>query len=86
MTGSLDRITLLVVDDHEAILGGTVSALERAYPNANIRTAATAQAVTENLTHGLPDLLVMDLSIPSAPGEPSQIEVGIELLRQLLDT
>ena len=81
-----DRLTLLVVDDHEAVLGGTVNALEKAYPDADIRTATTAQAVNESLAHGLPDLLVMDLSIPAAPGEPSQIEVGIELLRHLLDT
>lgn len=86
MTESSKPLTLLVVDDHEAVLGGTVSALEKAYPNANIRTATTAQAANESLSHGLPDLLVMDLSIPSAPGESSQIEVGIELLRQLLDT
>ena len=86
MTKSSTSLTLLVVDDHESVLGGTVSALEKAYPIANIRTATTAQAVNESLSHGLPDLLVMDLSIPSAPGEPSQIEVGIELLRQLLDT
>ena len=86
MTSSPNRMTILVVDDHEAILGGTVSALEKAYPDADIRTAMTAQAVQENLTHGLPDLLVMDLSIPAAPGEPSQIDVGIELLRHLLDT
>ncbi|NEQ50363.1 MAG: response regulator transcription factor [Leptolyngbya sp. SIO3F4] len=86
MTASNDRINLLVVDDHESVLGGTVSALEKTYPNANIRTAATAKAVNEDLARGLPDLLVMDLSIPTAPGEPSQTEVGIELLRKLLDT
>ena len=86
MTSSPNRMTILVVDDHEAILGGTVSALEKAYPDAEIRTAMTAEAVQENLAHGLPDLLVMDLSIPSAPGEASQIDVGIELLRHLLDT
>ena len=86
MNASTDRINLLVVDDHESVLGGTVSALEKAYPNANIRTATTAKAVNEDLARGLPDLLVMDLSIPTAPGEPSQTEVGIELLRKLLDT
>lgn len=86
MTASTDTINLLVVDDHEAILSGTVSALKQAYPKANIRTAATAKAVNEDLARGLPNVLVMDLSIPTAPGEPSQTEVGINLLRTLLET
>ena len=86
MTASTERLDLLVVDDHEAVLGGTVSVLEKAYPNATIRTATTATAIKEDLERGLPDVLIMDLSIPAAPGEPSQTEVGIEFLRQLLDT
>lgn len=86
MTSSPTRINLLVVDDHESVLGGTVSALEKAYSDADIRTATTAKAVHETLKHGLPNLLVMDLSIPAAPSEPSQIESGIDLLRTLMET
>ena len=77
---------LLVVDDHESVLGGTVSALEKAYPDAEIRTAITAQAVKEQLAFNIPDVLVMDLSIPAAPGELSQIEAGVQLLRTLMET
>lgn len=79
-------LTLLVVDDHEAVLGGTVSALVGVYPEAEILTASQAQAVSEQLAATLPDLLVMDLSIPAAPGQPSQIETGISLLRTLMAT
>ena len=86
MTAPSDQFTILIVDDHEAVLGGTVSALQTQYPDANVRTAATAKAVNEDLARELPDLLIMDLSIPVAPGKPSQTEVGIALLRQLLDT
>jgi len=85
MTPTTDRIHLLIVDDHESVLSGTVSALEQAYPNAIIRTATTVEAVDEELKHGLPNVLVMDLSIPSAPNEPSQIESGIDLLRRLME-
>ncbi|MEO0827190.1 MAG: response regulator transcription factor, partial [Cyanobacteria bacterium J06642_9] len=33
-----------------------------------------------------PDLLVMDLSIPEIPEAPSQVETGIQLLRDLMKT
>lgn len=77
-------LKLLVVDDHEAVLGGTVMALEKVYPAAKLRTAGTAQAALEELSYGLPSLLMMDLSIPEAAGESSKIDAGIELLRLLL--
>jgi DNA-binding NarL/FixJ family response regulator len=79
-------LKLLVVDDHESVLGGTVLALEKEYPDAKIRTAATAQGAKTELSYGAPDLLMMDLSIPAAPGEPSEIDAGLELLRSLLET
>lgn len=84
MTTPTDSLKLLVVDDHEAVLGGTVMALEKTYPVANIRTASTAQAALDELGYGLPDLMMMDLSIPKAPRAPSEIDAGIELLRSLL--
>ncbi|MEL6385221.1 MAG: response regulator transcription factor [Cyanobacteria bacterium J06626_18] len=75
---------ILVVDDHEAVLNGTVGALKEARPEAAIRTAMTAQETQEQLALALPDLLVMDLSIPTAAGQPSQTEIGLELLTTLL--
>lgn len=84
MTTSAESLKLLVVDDHEAVLGGTVMALEKTYPAASIRTASTAQAALEELGYGLPDLMMMDLSIPKTPGGASEIDAGIELLRSLL--
>lgn len=85
MTSSNRHPNLLVVDDHESVLSGTVSALEKAYSEAKIRTAKTAQAVKEELAFAVPDLLVMDLSIPEAPGKSTQIEAGIQLLRTLME-
>lgn len=81
---SPDSLKLLVVDDHEAVLGGTVMTLEKEYPNATIRTAATAEAAQKELSYGTPDLIMMDLSIPEATGKPSEIDAGIGLLRALL--
>lgn len=85
MASPSESLKFLVVDDHEAVLGGTVMMLEKTYPSAQIRTAATAQAALEELSYGLPNLLMMDLSIPKASGEPSEIEAGIEFLRSLLE-
>lgn len=84
MTATQARTKILVVDDHEAVLGGTVGALEKQYPNADIRTARTAQETTDSLAGAVPDLLVMDLSIPQKPGETAQTETGIQLLRTLM--
>lgn len=77
-------LSLVVVDDHEAVLGGTVSALQQTYPDATIHTATTAEGTMALLKTALPALVVMDLSIPAAPGTPSQTETGIQLLRDLL--
>ena len=84
MTPSRLRQQILVVDDHDAVLSGTVSALEKAYPEADIRTASTAQETLETLSARVPELLMMDLSIPKAPGEPSRVETGVDLLRSLM--
>jgi DNA-binding NarL/FixJ family response regulator len=75
---------ILVVDDHEAVLHGTVAALQKNYGEADIRTAATAQAALDLLHLKLPSLVVLDLSIPQRPGETSLVETGIGLLRSLM--
>ncbi|MBD2257686.1 response regulator transcription factor [Pseudanabaena sp. FACHB-2040] len=78
------KTKIFVVDDHEAVLGGTVAALEKQYADADIRTARTAQEATESLALALPDLLVMDLSIPEKSGDTAQTETGIQMLRSLM--
>lgn len=75
---------ILVVDDHESVLGGTVSVLEKEFPEAQIRTAATAQDAQAKLESTLPDLLVIDLALPSESGESSQVETGIQMLRSVM--
>lgn len=77
---------ILVVDDHETVLGGTTSALSQAYPEAKIRTATTAQAVRDQLSAEFPDVLVTDLSIPDQSGSTSQVDTGIQLLCILTET
>lgn len=76
--------TILVVDDHEAVLNGTVSALRQNYPDANFLTARTAQVTRQQLEAQVPDLLVIDLSIPEKNGAAARTETGIQFLRELM--
>lgn len=76
--------SLVIVDDHEAILEGTLSILQKRYPEAKFYTAQDAQTAQKKIESVKPALVVMDLSIPSAIGETAQTEVGIGLLRKLM--
>ncbi|MGF1500096.1 MAG: response regulator [Elainellaceae cyanobacterium] len=76
--------TFVVVDDHEAVLGGTVAVLQKEYPDAKIVTASTAKEAEEQVAGATPDAVVMDLSIPYMPKDTAQTETGIQLLRSLM--
>ena len=78
-------IKMLVVDDHESVLGGTIAVLQKEYPDATISTATTAKSVLKNMSEWTPDVLVLDLAIPEVPDEASQVTTGIVLLRSLLE-
>ncbi|MGF1479406.1 MAG: response regulator [Cyanophyceae cyanobacterium] len=75
---------ILVVDDHELVLGGTINVLNQEYPDAEILTAPTAQSAQEQVALYQPKLVVMDLSLPEQPGEKARSETGIQLLKSLM--
>jgi DNA-binding NarL/FixJ family response regulator len=83
-TGSTRQI-FLVVDDHEAILEGTVPALQRAYPLAEVLTAPNIQRARLQMASRSPDLIVLDLSLPEKPNTPANFEVGLHFLKTLLE-
>ncbi|NEQ84404.1 MAG: response regulator transcription factor [Moorea sp. SIO2I5] len=72
---------LLVVDDHELMLGGIIDTLRGKYPEAEILTAQTFQSALEQLERFQFDLVIVDLSIPEASGKTAKIETGIKLLQ-----
>ena len=74
----------LLVDDHEAVLGGTVQALAKAYPDADIQTATTTQSTLKQLALCLPNLLVTDLHLPETSETDTSIDYGLKLLREVL--
>jgi DNA-binding NarL/FixJ family response regulator len=77
--------TFLVVDDHEAILEGTVPAIERAYPEAEVLTASDIQMAKLQMGSHPPALIVLDLSLPEKPHSPASLEVGLQFLKTLIE-
>jgi DNA-binding NarL/FixJ family response regulator len=75
---------IIVVDDHESVLDGTVNVLQRHYTDAEILTAQTAEGAEQLIAITHPDLVVADLSIPKTAGESALTETGIQLLRTLM--
>lgn len=74
----------LVVEDHSVSLDGTLSWLAQQYPSAEILTAKNVREVEEQLARKTFDLLVLDLSIPPIERGEATVEVGLELIRQLM--
>jgi len=77
-------LKILVVDDHELILSGTLDLLKRHYPQAEILTAKTTQNALEQVEALRPDLVIMDLSLPESCGDTAEINRGIKSLGILM--
>ncbi|MCC5632323.1 response regulator transcription factor [Nostoc sphaeroides] len=78
------KLGILVIDDHQLILTGTLDVLSREYPEASITKAQTGKETLSQLQLHQFDLIVMDLSIPDQQGETAEIDTGIKLLQTLL--
>lgn len=76
----------LVVDDHEAILEGTIPALKGKYSEAEIFMAQDAQTAYRQFEQYHPDLVIVDLCLPEKPHAPAQTEVGMQLLQSLMES
>ena len=76
--------TIVVVDDHEVVLGGTINLLTQHYSTSEILTAQTASETRELLKQVEPDLVVLDLSIPETTGTMARTDVGIDMLKALM--
>ncbi|WP_427161060.1 response regulator [Aliinostoc sp. HNIBRCY26] len=79
-------LKILVIDDHESVLSGTLNVLRKHFAEAELITATTARNALEQLTllDPKPDLVVMDLSIPEHPDTTAKPETGVQLLRTLM--
>jgi DNA-binding NarL/FixJ family response regulator len=77
-------LKILVIDDHQLILTGTLNVLQQQYPDAAIAKADTVVEAIAQITNSEFDLIVMDLSIPEQAGAIAHIDIGINLLQHLL--
>jgi DNA-binding NarL/FixJ family response regulator len=80
------KLIFLVVDDHEAILEGTVPALKQNYPTAEILTAKDVQTAKTQTSYYHPNLIILDLSLPETPLGEANSEVGMRFLKQLIES
>ncbi len=78
------KLDILVVDDHQLILTGTLDVLSNAYPEADIVKTQTAKETLSLIQSHQFELIVMDLSIPNQLGETAEIDTGIKLMQTLL--
>jgi DNA-binding NarL/FixJ family response regulator len=86
LSDSLQQSSFLVVDDHEAILKGTVPALAKQYPTVEILTAQDCQTAQHLIEQAQPILIVIDLSVPSEFGLAAHPEIGIQWLQALMQS
>jgi DNA-binding NarL/FixJ family response regulator len=75
---------ICIVDDHELILNGMTAALQKQYPSAEILTVQTVSDAKALLATIVPDVMIVDLSLPTAAGLPAHVDRGLELLEFLL--
>ncbi|MDJ0619040.1 MAG: response regulator transcription factor [Calothrix sp. MO_192.B10] len=78
-------LKILVIDDHESVLSGTVDILQHTYPDAQFVKALNAENALEEIKISQPDLVIMDLSIPQSVGMIARPETGIQLLRTIMN-
>lgn len=78
-------LTIVVIDDHELVLDGTVNTLKQRYPEAEVLIAQTKQDGQELIGSTHPDLVVVDLAIPETPTANARVETGIDLLKRLME-
>lgn len=79
-----ETLKILIIDDHELTLSGTLSLLKRHYPQAEILTANTTQDALQQVKAFQPNLVVMDLSLPETSKDTAKINQGIKSLEILI--
>ena len=78
------QVEILIVDDHRLLLNGTISLVGDRFPNAKIRSAQTVQDALKQVREHVPDLAIVDLSIPETSGTAAHVEQGLRLLKLLM--
>lgn len=78
------ELQILIVDDHQFILGGAVHMIQDQYPKATIVTATNQEEALAAAEQNNLSLAIVDLSIPAQVGQEARTENGIHLLKELM--
>jgi DNA-binding NarL/FixJ family response regulator len=68
MTNSLDRIRILIVDDHPLLREGIVSLVEKQADMLIVAEASNGQEAIQLFQQHIPDITLMDLRLPGMDG------------------
>ncbi len=79
-----NKLTILVVDDHHLIRGGTLATIQEHYTDGIMLSAQTSREALSLVSMSAPDVAIVDLSLPERPGMTANVETGIALLKQLM--
>jgi CheY-like chemotaxis protein len=80
-------LKILIADDEAPKLGNISDVISRVCPGVTLTTAKSVKSAIRSLRESRPDLLILDMSLPTfdvAPGEPGgrgQNAGGVEVLR-----
>jgi len=80
---SNERIRVLIVDDHAILRSGLRMLLDAQSDIVVVGEAETAEQVVALDAELKPDVVLMDLTLPSSPGSPATAPSGLEAIRSI---
>jgi DNA-binding NarL/FixJ family response regulator len=78
------QVEILIVDDHRLLLNGTISLVGTRFPQAKIRSSQTVEEAKAQVRQHLPNMAIVDLSLPETSGMVANVEQGLGLLKFLM--
>jgi DNA-binding NarL/FixJ family response regulator len=78
-------LNILVVDDHELVIRGTIEIIQAKYPEAKIISAKTLEDTLIKLSSFNFNAIIMDICLAKQTEMITEVETGISLLQRLIN-